>query len=118
MSRYIDADDYRKKWADIFDSAYGDSCCEMFKKSIDEQPTADVVPKDKYDRLLISATKLAEAVRVYQIADLTEVVRCKDCRHRDPEDKKCDCGELERAGCVFPMRDDYFCADGKRRGDE
>lgn len=51
--RYIDADDYRKKWADIFDSAYGDSCCEMFKKSIDEQPTADVV----------------------------EVVRCKDCLH-------------------------------------
>ena len=43
MSRYIDADAYRKKWADIFDSAYGDSCCEMFKKSIDEQPTADVV---------------------------------------------------------------------------
>ena len=49
--RYIDADAYRKKWADIFDSAYGDSCCEMFKKSIDEQPTADVV----------------------------EVVRCRDC---------------------------------------
>lgn len=43
MSRYIEADAYRAKWADIFDSAYGDSCCEMFKKSIDEQPTADVV---------------------------------------------------------------------------
>ena len=42
MSRYIKADAYRAKWADIFDSAYGDSCCEMFKKSIDEQPTADV----------------------------------------------------------------------------
>lgn len=51
MSRYIEADAYRAKWADIFDSAYGDNCCEMFKKSIDEQPTADVV----------------------------EVVRCKDC---------------------------------------
>ena len=44
MSRYIDADAYRKKWADIFDSAYGDSCCDMFKKSINEQPTADVIP--------------------------------------------------------------------------
>lgn len=53
MSRYIEADAYRAKWADIFDSAYGDSCCEMFKKSIDEQPTADVV----------------------------EVVRCKDCKY-------------------------------------
>lgn len=34
---------------------------------------------------------------------------CKTCRHRDQEDKKCDCGELERAGCLFPVSDDYFC---------
>lgn len=42
-----------------------------------------------------------------------EIVRCKDCVHRDPEDKKCDCGSLERQGCPFPVRDDYFCADGE-----
>ena len=42
------------------------------------------------------------------------VVRCKDCRHRDPEDKKCDCGELERQGCVFRVSDDYFCAYGEK----
>lgn len=47
-----------------------------------------------------------------------EVVRCKDCKHRDPEDHKCDCGELERAGCVFPVGDDYFCSFGERRDDE
>lgn len=34
---------------------------------------------------------------------------CKTCRHRDPEDKKCDCGELERQGCLFSVSDDYFC---------
>lgn len=34
---------------------------------------------------------------------------CRTCRHRDPEDKKCDCGALERAGCPFPVSDDYFC---------
>lgn len=34
---------------------------------------------------------------------------CKTCRHRDPEDKKCDCGGLERQGCLFPVSDDYFC---------
>lgn len=34
---------------------------------------------------------------------------CKTCRHRDPEDKKCDCGGLERQGCPFPVSDDYFC---------
>lgn len=48
---------------------------------------------------------------------LDVVVRCKDCRHRDPEDHKCDCGQLERVGCVFPVDDDYFCAYGERRGE-
>ena len=47
-------------------------------------------------------------------ADVWPVVLCKDCRHRDPEDHKCDCGQLERAGCVFPVDDDYFCAYGER----
>lgn len=43
------------------------------------------------------------------------VVRCKDCKHRDPEDKKCDCGNLHHAGTIFPVPDNYFCADGERR---
>ena len=47
----------------------------------------------------------------------TEVVRCKDCKHRDPEDHKCDSGQLERAGCFFPVGDDYFCSWGERRED-
>ena len=34
---------------------------------------------------------------------------CRTCRHRDPEDKKCDCGGQERQGCPFPVSDDYFC---------
>jgi hypothetical protein len=34
---------------------------------------------------------------------------CRTCTHRDPEDKKCDCGALERQGCPFPVSDDYFC---------
>ena len=34
---------------------------------------------------------------------------CKTCSHRDPEDKKCDCGGLERIGCQFPVSDDYYC---------
>ena len=34
---------------------------------------------------------------------------CKSCKYRDPEDKKCDCGGLERQGCIFPVSDDYFC---------
>ena len=34
---------------------------------------------------------------------------CKSCRHRDPEDKKCDCGALERQGCSFPVSAGYYC---------
>ena len=49
--------------------------------------------------------------------DAVPVVRCKDCRHRDPEDHKCDSGALERAGCIFPVQDDYFCSFGERRED-
>ena len=41
------------------------------------------------------------------------LVRCKNCRHRDPEDKKCDCGGVERQGCPFPVDDYYFCAYGE-----
>ena len=56
---------------------------------------------------------LAERIKSIPAADVREVVYCKDCRHRDPEDKKCDCGQLERAGCVFPVDDEYFCAYGE-----
>ena len=56
------------------------------------------------------------SVTFEQSVTMTPLVRCKDCRHRDPEDKKCDSGALERAGCLFPVDDDYFCADGERKG--
>ena len=46
---------------------------------------------------------------------VTRLVRCKECRHRDPEDRKCDCGGMERQGCPFPVDDDYFCAYGEMR---
>ena len=55
----------------------------------------------------------AKSINELPAADVRPVVLCKDCRHRDPEDHKCDCGQLERAGCVFPVDDDYFCAYGE-----
>ena len=59
-------------------------------------------------------TSQHEALLDIPAADVRPVVLCRDCRHRDPEDHKCDSGQLERAGCVFPVDDDYFCAYGKR----
>ena len=45
----------------------------------------------------------------------SQIVRCKDCKHRDPEDKKCDCGH----GIIWqlPRDNNWFCADGERRTD-
>ena len=43
---------------------------------------------------------------------------CKTCRCRDPEDKKCDCGALERQGCPFPVSDDYYCKYYEKGGAE
>lgn len=45
--------------------------------------------------------------------DVVQVVRCKDCIHRDPEDKKCDCSFQARGG-IFPMDDNDFCSYGEK----
>ena len=43
---------------------------------------------------------------------------CRTCIHRDPEDKKCDCGGQERLGCPFPVRADYYCKYYEKGGAE
>lgn len=73
--------------------------------------TADVVPMDFHERCLQIEIQKRMAL---EKADAREVVYCKDCRHRDPEDHKCDCGGAERQGCPFKVADDYFCAYGER----
>lgn len=60
---------------------------------------------------------ISEALKLIPTVDAVSVVRCKDCRHRDPEDHKCDSGENERQGCPFKVADDYFCAYGERRSE-
>lgn len=69
-------------------SEYADDYISYSKFAIDNAPTIDAVP----------------------------VVRCKDCKYRDPEDKKCDCGHAIL--WQLPRDDDWFCADGERRDDE
>jgi hypothetical protein len=68
------------------------------------------------NRNIYSAVKqCVEAINWCTAADVAPIVRCKDCRHRDPEDHKCDSGEFERQGCPFKVADTYFCAYGERR---
>ena len=45
-----------------------------------------------------------------------EIIRCGECRHRDPEDKKCDCGH--DIIWQLPRDADWYCADAERRTDE
>lgn len=61
-------------------------------------------------------SKYLKAIKMIK-EQCVQVVRCKDCRHRDPEDYKCDSGEMERQGCPFKVADDYFCAYGERRSE-
>jgi len=70
---------------------------------------------DKYDTMMMANHVVYSLYDgLFPDDDKEKVVYCKNCKHRDPEDKKCDCGELERAGCVFRVADDYFCAHGER----
>lgn len=52
-------------------------------------------------------------VETAETADVVQVVRCKDCIHRDPEDKKCDCS-FQAKGGIFPMDDNAFCSYGEK----
>lgn len=69
---------------------------------------------DRLEKLFqLQAATARAIIEAIPAADVFPVVRCKDCRHRDPEDKKCDSGQTERQGCPFPVHDDYFCAYGE-----
>ena len=46
--------------------------------------------------------------------EMVAVVRCKDCKHRDPEDKRCDCGCWHTP---FTTNDYDFCSYGERKND-
>ena len=45
---------------------------------------------------------------------MTRIVCCKDCRHRDPEDHKCDDANM---ASVLPKDDYDFCSHGRTYGD-
>ena len=47
---------------------------------------------------------------------LKEVVTCGECKHRDPEDKQCDCGHDIK--WQLPRKDTWFCADAESKRGE
>jgi hypothetical protein len=43
-----------------------------------------------------------------------EIIHCGECKHRDPEDHKCDCGGHDIIW-QLPRNDKWYCADAERR---
>ena len=51
--------------------------------------------------------------RLKEQEEIKKLVRCNECKHRDPEDHKCDCGHDIQ--WQLPRADDWFCADGEEK---
>lgn len=67
--------------------------------------------RDPYEFVEIALHAVDDAPTI----DAMPVVRCRECKHRDPENKGCDCAGHEMLmGGFLPMPDDWFCADGER----
>lgn len=82
MSRYIDADALIQHIENLQNINSEDDCfcgnLQAFKSILNFQPTADVVEKEKWDRLLENSIILADAVQKYQLADVAEVKHGKN----------------------------------------
>lgn len=116
MARLIDADALLKKLkqsAEIF------LCGRDFKDltaqdkaRVDEiyNCQAEILNASTIDRPTRSQFKRMAVQLGYE-----KVVHCKDCKHRDPEDKRCDCGCWHTP---FTTDDNDFCRYGERRTDE
>ena len=63
---------------------------------------------------LTALFQVGDAIMDCPTADVVEIVRCRDCVHRDPEDKKCN-GVFQAKGGIFQMDDDDFCSYGERK---
>lgn len=86
----------------------------MAKEYIDREAAYQTLTEYYHHTTEGMHSALREAISRVPAADVRPVVFCKDCRHRDPEDHKCDSGEMERQGCPFKVADNYFCAYGER----
>lgn len=43
-----------------------------------------------------------------------ELITCGQCRHRDPEDGKCDCGGMPWDTQTFPVPENWYCPNGEK----
>ena len=78
------------------------------------------IAKDEYysdfHKSMADLTSLRELLEDTPAADVVEVVRCKDCKHCDPDNRHCD----HYMGTVLPVsrKDNDFCSYGERKDGE
>lgn len=107
--RLIDADALKKAIPETtVDASTKYKYCVTFERE-DVLAIIDAAPKVDIDRPTRSQFKRMAVQLGYE-----PVVHCKDCKHRDPEDKRCDCGCWHNP---FTTNDNDFCSYGERRTD-
>ncbi len=67
----------------------------------------DLLERSFFPVIMKNALENAPAV------DAVEVVQCKDCKYRDPENHHCD--HVAGTMIYFPRKPDDFCSYGERR---
>lgn len=94
---------------------------EYVKRSDALHAVGDVHPLD------YNAQGIVERIKTIPAADMVEVVRCRDCKHRIVNEHYGEKGYLKlKAMCEldrgdpfelgrYAEEDDWFCADGKRK---
>lgn len=63
--------------------------------------------------LYVRMDEIYAEVKQLPAADVAPVVRCKECKHRDPESQSCD--HFMSTEMPFPRRHNDFCSYGERR---
>ena len=81
-----------------------------------EMPKNCIECEEKGIRLVNHCTLIFDAkadIERHPNCPLKEIVTYKGCKHRDSEDKFCDCGHTIKWSGT--RGDNFYCADGKRR---
>lgn len=78
---------------------FSDGFKNVFRKLVAGEPTIDRPTRSQFKRMALQM-------------GYEPVVYCKNCKHRDPEDKRCDCGCWH---VPFTTNDNDFCRYGEWR---
>lgn len=90
---------------------------EYAATQIEALPSAQPYTDEEIQKMQeVEQAEINKAFELGRASAEAEIIRCKDCKYRDPEDKKCDCGH--DILWQLPRDDDWFCADAERREDE